>query len=102
MQVVEINLDGSETQLDLDSNGSNLSLESTVIKFAHRSAGSWSYAVKYSLRSFPSIAPVYHYFNVTTTSRCHESVLDELIFSADQELFEVSLPNQVSLTLTVP
>jgi len=39
---------------------------------------------------------------VTTTSLCHETVLDELIFTPDQALFEVSLPDKVLLSLTVP
>jgi hypothetical protein len=71
MEVLEINSDGSETRLDLASADSSLSLEGTVLKFAHKAVGAWSYAIRYSLQEFTSIAPVNHYFTVTTTSKCN-------------------------------
>jgi len=50
MEVLEINSDGSETRLDLASADSSLSLEGTVLKFAHKAVGAWSYAIRYSLQ----------------------------------------------------
>ena len=41
-------------------------------------------------------------FTVTVTEPCDSTVLDELTYMPDQELFEVLLPKKVSLTLTVP
>lgn len=71
MEVLEINSEGSETRLDLASADSSLSLEGTVLKLTHKAVGSWSYAIRYTLQEFTSIVPVYHYFTVTTTSKCN-------------------------------
>lgn len=66
MEIYEVDLNGLATVLNLKTD-SNLFLEGQTLKFTHSSQGTWNYAIKYSLESFASVAPVYHNFTVTTT-----------------------------------
>jgi len=75
MEIYEVDSNGFATLLNIKTE-SNLLLEGQTLKFTHTSQGTWNYAIKYSLESFTSVAPVYHNFTVTTTSSCLQTFFD--------------------------